>query len=288
MADVARMFAIRAERRTAIGTAQIVRYTLDEPADQIVAGADCYRIDLAMARRPANARGRYNSHWSADRYERLGGLWMVPPHETVQFRSEAGATTSVHCLIDPATAAAWLEDDGAWSAAALDRTLDMRSERVRLLLARIGEEVRAPGFAGDAMIELLTAQLALEIGRYVRGAGRPASAGGLAGWRLRAIDERLSADGPAPSLIELAALCGLSVRQMTRGFRAARGESVGEAIARRRIERARALLGAGQGIKAIAHDLGFASPAGFTLAFRKATGDTPYAWRARLGVARSA
>ena len=39
--------------------------------------------------------------------------------------------------------------------------------------------------------------------------------------------------GPLPSLAELAELCALSVRQLTRGFRASRGCSLGEHIAQR-------------------------------------------------------
>ena len=44
--------------------------------------------------------------------------------------------------------------------------------------------------------------------------------------RLRLIDERLADDPSAPPLGELADLCDLSVRQLTRGFKVSRACSI--------------------------------------------------------------
>ena len=49
------------------------------------------------------------------------------------------------------------------------------------------------------------------------------SGGRLAPWRLKVIDDRLRDAHTAPTLTELAALCYLSVRQLTRSFRESRG-----------------------------------------------------------------
>jgi AraC-like DNA-binding protein len=80
--------------------------------------------------------------------------------------------------------------------------------------------------------------------------------------------------------IELAALCKLSVRQLTRGFRASRDCSIGDYVANSRIERAKRLLTSDQSIKTIAYSLGFNSSSGFCFAFRRATGMTPGEFRA--------
>jgi AraC family transcriptional regulator len=69
------------------------------------------------------------------------------------------------------------------------------------------------------------------------------------------------------------------VRQLTRGFRASRGCTIGEYAARNEIDRAKELLTAGESIKVIAASLGFASPSSFTYAFRRATGQTPAQFR---------
>lgn len=82
-----------------------------------------------------------------------------------------------------------------------------------------------------------------------------------------------------PSLDELATLCNLSVRQLTRGFRVRRGYSIGEYVANSRINGAKRLLASGENIKAVAYLLGFSSPSAFSYAFRRATGMTPGEFR---------
>lgn len=96
---------------------------------------------------------------------------------------------------------------------------------------------------------------------------------GLAPWRLRRIDERLHVPGNAPTLSALAQLCGLSVRQLTRGFRANCGRSIGEHIAGSRIDQTKQLLAGAQSVTAIAYTLGFC------FAFRRATGQPPSEYR---------
>ncbi len=106
-------------------------------------------------------------------------------------------------------------------------------------------------------------------------------AGGLPGWRLRLIDQRLHDEPMPPSLAELAELCRLSVRQLSRAFRASRGQSIGSYIAERRLDHARRMLTAGMSVKAVAYSTGFSAPSNFTAAFVRATGETPRQYRAR-------
>jgi len=101
----------------------------------------------------------------------------------------------------------------------------------------------------------------------------------LAPWRLRIIDDRLAACRAAPTLTELAGLCRLSVRQLTRGFRASRGCSIGEYVARSQLDHAKQLLATEESIKSIAYSMGFTSPSNFSTAFRRATGQTPRQFR---------
>jgi AraC family transcriptional regulator len=128
--------------------------------------------------------------------------------------------------------------------------------------------------------ELIAAQLAIELGRYFAQFDEIPRAGELAQWRLLAIDERLNDAQEIPTLSELAALCNLSVRQLTRRFRVSRGCSIGDYVANNRIERAKRLLASAQSIKTIAYSLGFNSSSGFCFAFRRATGMTPGEFRA--------
>ena len=159
--------------------------------------------------------------------------------------------------------------------------MDITSARIRALLFRLTEEVRHPGFASPKLIEFMTGELAGEIGRYCLEVHERPVTGGLSGWRLRLIDERLADDGPAPSLAGLARLCEISARQLTRGFRVSRGCSIGDYLEQRRMEAAKRQLMTGETVKTIAFSMGFASASSFTFAFRRAVGISPSQFRQR-------
>jgi len=131
-------------------------------------------------------------------------------------------------------------------------------------------------------VELMVTQLALEVRRHRTQIAETSASGGLAGWRLRLIEERLQEVGKLPTLNELASLCQISVRQLSRGFRASRGCSIGKHVANIQLDHAKRLLTTGQSVKAIAYSLGFSSPASFCYAFRRSTGGTPSLFRQRL------
>ena len=161
----------------------------------------------------------------------------------------------------------------------LEASLDISSAQIRSLILRLGEEARHPGFASQMLAELIAGQMAIELFRYCAAITDGPATGGLAPWRLRIIDERLAELRAAPTLAELAGLCDLSVRQLTRGFRASRGCSIGEYVAQSQIDHAKRLLATDESIKSIAYSLGFASPSNFSCAFRRATGQTPREFR---------
>jgi AraC family transcriptional regulator len=142
--------------------------------------------------------------------------------------------------------------------------------------------MRHPGFASTMLVELIIMQMAIELGRYCEAITDEPATGGLAPWRLQLIDERLRVVGQAPTLAELASLCQLSVRQLTRGFRASRGSSIGDYVGRCRLDSAMQQLTTDQSVKAIAYSLGFASPSSFSYAFHRAVGETPRQYRNRV------
>jgi len=276
------LMTVDAEVRIATATAQLARFHIHDPADNIRARRDSYWLDLCLTPRPRNARACYRDRWNPARFERLGRLILLPPDETVHTRSDGGPSqSSILCQLQPEPLRQWFDGELRWTTSRLEATLDIGDTRLRGLLLRLADELREPGFASAAMVELMVAQLAIELARYCT-AIDATPGGGLAGWRLRLIDERLRDAEQMPTLAELAQLCGLSVRQLTRGFRASRGRSIGEHIADSRVERAKGLLAAGQSIKSVAYTLGFAAPSSFCFAFRRATGQTPLAYRSGL------
>src|SRR5262249_17774234 len=154
-------------------------------------------------------------------------------------------------------------------------SLNITSPSIRALLSRLGEELRNPGFSSTAMIEMMAAQLGIELARYLMDIEAPSCTGGLSQRNLRLIDERVTQDGAPPDLTELAWLCGRSVRHLTRAFLASRRRSIGSYIAECRIQRVKHLLASGASVKWIAFTMGFSSPAALSTAFRRATGERP-------------
>jgi AraC family transcriptional regulator len=262
-------------------TAQIVRYDIPAPAAATLSFPGAYLVNMCLTPRPLDARASYHAHWGPHRFERLGDIFVIPDGEALHIKGGSIRQASLVCHLDAARINAVVGEALHWTDQQLATTVDITSARMRALLFRIAEEVRFPGFAAERLFDFLAGELAIELGRYCIEVHERQIGGGLAGWRLRLIDERLAADGPPSSLAELASLCNLSVRQLTRGFRVSRGCSIGDHVEQRRMEAAKRLLMAGENVKTIAFGMGFASPSSFTFAFRRATGSSPSQFRQR-------
>jgi AraC family transcriptional regulator len=280
--QAAKMMTVEAEVRVPVATAQIAHFHMTHPADNFLREEDAFWLDMCLTPRPRNARACYRDHWAPHRFERLGTLFALPPGQTIHARSDGGSPqTSILCHLRPEAMREWFDGELEWTDRRLKASLDIPDPHIRGLLVRIADEMRCPGFASTTLIELMVGQLAIELSRYWATIKEGPTTGGLAAWRLRLIDERLRELGDAPSLTELADLCNLSVRQLTRGFRASFNRSIGEHVAQCRLDNAKRLLTTDQSIKAVAYSVGFASPSSFTVAFRRATGVTPRQFRQR-------
>lgn len=263
-------------------TVQIARFVLVDPIDNIFQADDCYRLNLCLTPRPRNTRACFFELWGPHRFEPLGDLFLLPPGRSLHVRGEGGRQVSIVCQLRPELVERWLGEDLEWTDRRLEASLDVSNPHIRALLIRLAEEAHRPGLASEALAEMIAGQLAIEIGRFCVAIEEKPATGGLASWRLRLIDERLRNLRSPPTLAELAVMCNLSVRQLTRGFRTSRGVSISEYTAHSRIEGAKRLLAGEDSVKAIAFATGFASPSSFAYAFRRATGSTPRQFRQRM------
>lgn len=262
--------------------ARLMRLRLDTPTNRIFRRDTHYWIDLCLTPRPEKARGCYEDRWGRHRYERLGEIFLVPPGEALHVRSDRGGDqASIVCEIDARAVDRWLDGGIEWTDPRLAAGLDIAHPHIRSCLMRLAQEVGRPGAGSMELVEMIAGQLAIEVARYCQAIAEGPITGGLASWRLRLIDERLQQGGAGPTLEELAALCNVSIRHLTRGFRSSRGCSIGDHVAQVQIDRAKRLLGSPESVKAIAFALGFASPSSFAFAFRRATGSTPSQFRQR-------
>jgi AraC family transcriptional regulator len=264
------------------GSARIMRLWANGPTNRLFTRADRYWLDMCLTPRPERARGCYRDHWGPHRFEPLGEIFLMPPGQILHVRAEAGdQQASIVCEIEAAAIDRWLPEGVEWTERRLATALDMTHAHMRACLFRLAAEVQHPGPGANVLAEMIVGQLTMEVARYCEAIFEGAITGGLASWRLRLIDKRLEEAGPPPSLDELAQLCNVSVRQLTRGFRASRGSSIGDEIASTRIGHAKRLLTSPESIKAIGFALGFTSPSSFSYAFRRATGSTPRQFRQR-------
>lgn len=273
---------IEAERHVSIATVQLACFEQTATSDHIFQENSDYWLDLCLTPRPSNARACFRDHWAPTRFERLGELFLVPSGQRMQVRSDSGRQASVICRLHADAVSQWFDGDLQWTDRRLEASLDISHGSIRNLLVRVGEEARHPGFGSEVLIELIAAQMAIELSRYCASVADGPAMGGLSPWRLRLIDERLIETRAPPTLSELASLCNISVRQLTRGFRASRGSSIGDHVEQSRIEGAKRLLATDESVKAIAYSMGFASPSSFAYAFRRATGVTPSEYRAGM------
>ena len=213
---------IEAELRADIATAQVMRFEQREVQDHVRREEGVLWLDLCLTQRLQGARACFPERWGAQRFKEIGELFFVPPGEVLLTRSGIGSLKTLMCRIDAELMSKWLDTDLQWTERRLAAGLDVRDPSIRCHLMRLTQEVSHPGFASATLLELIAAQVAIELGRYFAAMKGQRSLKGLATWRLRLVDERVRELGKAPTLTELAKLCGLSVRQLSRGFRASR------------------------------------------------------------------
>lgn len=217
----------------------------------------------------------YPQHWGRQRFAPVGEVFFYPAGQLMHVRADCPRQEAVVCIFEPEAAARFLDGAFDWDDGRLAAGLNVANAAVRNLMLRVAQEMRRPGYASATLIEAVAAQMLIELARYFQGIEHPDAGGGLAPWRMKLIDERLRDGMTVPTLEELAALCKLSVRHLTRAFRASRGKSIGDYIAEQRMEQAKALLLSGVPVKVVSQRIGFTSSNNFSAAFRRMTGESP-------------
>jgi AraC family transcriptional regulator len=275
---------IEAATRASIAHVKLVHYRFPSPPESTMRMDDRIRVELALTPRHRSARACFLDHWRSQRFEHIGEVFVLPPEVTMLARSDvADGLTALVCELDlPPVLQLFEQALPQLNERHLQASLDVRSASVRQLLLRLADEVRHPGFASHVLIDSLATQLQIELFRYGTALGSRPNRGGLAPWQLRRIDDRLMEVRAAPTQLELATLCRLSVRQLTRAFHACRGTTLGSFVAVRQMEHARHLLADHRSVADVAAMLGFSSASNFCFAFRRTMGMTPGDFRRSL------
>jgi AraC family transcriptional regulator len=238
----------------------------------------CYMLNLSLSGRTTGGSAR-NLRSMRNDGETIGRMWLVPPDQTLQFSSIEGQGRSIRCVLDADLFDSFLADTPCWrdDEASLRAAFNINSGEIEWLLRRMHRELRNPDFATLQVIETLAKQLTVEIIRTLklRREDRSFHMGGLSPWRLRLIEQRLRSEEVLPDLEELANLCDMTVRHLSRSFRSETGQTLGKHIEAAMVDRASRLLRGGAPVRQVAAALGYASPGSFATAFRRATGLLP-------------
>ena len=236
-------------------------------------------VDLCLTPRRPTARASYSDRWCDYRFAEMGPLIAFPPGQRLHLKSAGGRHTSLVCQLKAESVYRWLPEGFEWTDRHFEALLHIANDTIQALLLRLVQEIRQPRVGRRALCNSIVIELGVELARHLIGMNEPVEKGGLASWRMRTIEARVAQIGPPPSLAELAHLCNLSVRQLTRGFQISRGCSIGDFLAQSRIESAKRMLSEGESVKEVASVLGFSSASNFTVNFRRTTGFTPTEFR---------
>lgn len=281
-----RLPASRLEIRR-IDTPTVTAMIVDLERDFAVSGnwysADVHYFDMSLIPRPAASRGCFADVFKE--HQTYGKVFVAPAGYRLNGQGADGPQHSLNVFV---RAHPLFPDEvmlGDDLAPLLRDCLRLRSDAVRQSLERIAAEVAQPRFASEILVEGLGMTLLAEAARMLETrVGALTRRGGLPVWRIKLIEERIRDGGRLPSTTELADLCGLSRRQLIRAFREETGRTITSFVQDLTVERAKRLLSETDlAIRAIGAEVGFANAASFSHAFRRATGQTPRAFRARNG-----
>lgn len=216
----------------------------------------------------------------------MGALFIRYPGIAIQTQSQAGAVRLLRCTFSRERREEILAGRHAPSLAMMRTLVAIRDETMHTLMRQCLREVehQHPGSeqAGEALLRLV----AIEVARLLDRDPAPRAGGRLAPWQFKRINDRLAAAEQRPSVPELAALCGISVRHLHRQFQNLTGITISDHIENHLIARAKQMLvGSSASIKAIALANGFDHANSFSRTFRRATGITPLQYRQRRRMA---
>jgi AraC family transcriptional regulator len=205
-------------------------------------------------------------------------LWIIP--EGVEFRGvidvgDINACASIFMIRER------LPEE--YRSLVTEPVLGFRHDALARGLAELSKELEIqddvfPLMADGWMLQALAHMVRVTNARDPVGAGQRSS---LAPWQLRrAMDFMRAHLSGNISLERIASVCDLSVSYFSRGFKSGTGVSPHRWLVEMRIEKAKDLLfNTKMPLAEVALACGFADQCHLTRKFRRATGDTPAAWR---------
>jgi AraC family transcriptional regulator len=260
-------------------TAVIVDLERDFPVSGAWYNEAVHYFDMSLIPRAPASRGRFEGVLAQS--EAYGRVFVAPAGYRLRGEGPECRQLALNVFLQARPLFPDEEELGDRLAPLLRTCLRFSSASALRVLERIAVEVAQPRFASEILVEGLGLTLLAEATRSLHERARQATGrGGLPHWRLKLIEQRVHDGEQPPSIAELAALCGLSRRQLTRAFHEETGRTISDFVEEVSVERAKRLLTETDlPIRTIGVRLGFSNPSAFACAFRRATGLSPRALR---------
>lgn len=182
--------------------------------------------------------------------------------------------------------------DGKWTVEQLRACQDLNAPRIRGMLDLIYQELSQPGFSSREMVHALCKILLIELSRYIR-EWRYSSGDNKSYFsknNIRFLEEYIkSNDCRRIKVKNIADIFDMSEGHFHNRFKSETGMTPNQLIEKVRINRAKEMLSdQNNSIKQIAHAVGFSCQSSFSVAFRRATGETPGRFRSTMGLIQHA
>ena len=206
-----------------------------------------------------------------------GDVFFCPAHVSTAVRSEKAFECILLCL-SPTVFGRRADDS---EGVTLDNTAPAvmrRDSFVQRIVTALADEVgRGDRAGGELFASSLATALGVHLSReYVGGSGSHKPVARLSDDEMARLDQYIVGNLDSPlTLDDLALVVGRSRFHFSRLFKASTGETPHQYVVRRRVERARELLRAGDSIAEVAATVGFASQSHLTAHIRRAFGCTP-------------
>ena len=243
--------------------------------------SNSHRLILTLSPLPLHRTACLTADDNPVNFFEVGDIVFMPAHMPLHGLGSGGSQRVIELRVEHGAVANLLRQFEKWDQASLQKCLDIRSPALRRGMLELVRELQQPHrLASSLVIEGLATAAFVHAARFLTERGSREVAP-LPTWMLERIKQRIGqADEPPPSVTELAGLCGLSRRHLSRQFRVTSGDTIQDYLASAKYERARDLLARTDlPIKAIAHRLGFSSPASFTSSFVRVAGIAPGKFR---------
>jgi AraC family transcriptional regulator len=245
---------------------------------------DHYMVTMAITPRPPRAWATLTEEKESSP-SAMGELMLIPPGYAQRggFEPQVGLRRDIFCLFPQSSFEDLMGGRIDWSRESLGATSDIRDPNIQTATRRLAREAVSPGMAASVLSDSLAVTLAVDMRRYFerRRAKPQAPTYQLSGRQLALIRDYVYAHADQElRLSQVAQLCGLSVRHLTRAFRGTTGLTLAGHVTEVRMGIAKDLLmNTRLPQKTIAANVGFTTVSSFSSAFRRLTGVTPGAYR---------